>query len=409
MNTLERFLSYVKFHTTSDADGENCPSTSRQLILANYLFKELKEIGLQEVTLDDNGYIMASLPANMAEEVPTIGFIAHMDTSPDFCGENVNPKIIKNYQGEKIMLNAAKNRVLSPDYFTELNDYKGQTLITTDGNTLLGADDKAGITAIVSAMEFLITHPEIKHGKIRIGFTPDEEIGRGAKLFDVDKFGATWAYTIDGGGIGELEYENFNAAGAKATITGKSVHPGYAFGKMVNASLVAKEFISLLPAEETPATTKGYEGFFHLTEISGNVSLAKLEYIIRDHDMDRFNKRKTLFKEIADNLNKTYGEEIISVVIEDQYFNMKEKVEPVIYIVDIAEKAMELAKVKPIKKPIRGGTDGAQLSFKGLPCPNIFTGGHNFHGPFEYIPLESMEKARDVVVNICKIVGENKF
>ena len=405
MNTLDRFLSYVKIYTTSDESNESCPSTPRQLDLAHLLLSELEQIGLQEISLDDNGYLMASLPSNIDFDVPVIGFIAHMDTSPDYSGKDVNPQIISNYQGQEIILNAEKKRTLSPVYFTELNDYIGQTLITTDGNTLLGADDKAGITAIISAMEFLIAHPKIKHGKIRIGFTPDEEIGRGAKHFNVEKFGADWAYTLDGGGIGELEFENFNAAGAKVDIVGKSVHPGYAFEKMVNASLVAQEFMAALPKEETPATTQGYDGFYHLTKMSGEVSTAHLEYIIRDHDMEKFMERKKVFKEIADSINKAHGEEIVSLSVEDQYFNMKEKVEPVIHIVDIAQKAMEMAEVKPIRKPIRGGTDGAQLSFKGLPCPNIFTGGHNFHGPYEYIPLESMEKAKEVVVNICEIVG----
>jgi len=402
MNIQDRFLNYVSIFTTSDESNKDCPSTKRQFDLANLLVDELNNLGLQEISLDENGYLMATLPSNIAHEIPTIGFIAHMDTSPDFNGQNVNPQIIKNYHGQKIILNQAKNMVLSPDYFPELNDYLGQTIITTDGNSLLGADDKAGIAAIVSAMDYLIAHLEIEHGKIRIGFTPDEEIGRGAKLFDVEKFGAAWAYTIDGGGIGELEYENFNAASAKVEIKGKSVHPGYAYGKMVNASLVAQEFIKALPSKETPSTTQGYEGFYHLTKMSGDVSTAHLEYIIRDHDIEKFLRRKETFKEVTKKINKTYGEEIISVTIEDQYFNMKEKIEPVIHIVDIAEKAMVMAEIKPIRKPIRGGTDGAQLSFKGLPCPNIFTGGHNFHGPYEYIPLESMVKATEVVVNICK-------
>ncbi len=404
MDILNRFLNYVKIHTTSDETNDSCPSTNRQFDLANFLSEELKRTGLKEVSLDEHGYLMATLPANSDVKTPVIGFIAHMDTSPDYSGENVNPQIIENYQGQEIILNSEKDMKLSPDYFTEMKDYIGKTLITTDGTTLLGADDKAGITAIVSAMEYLISHPEIKHGKIRIGFTPDEEIGRGAKLFDVNKFGADWAYTIDGGGIGELEYENFNAAGAKVYIKGKSVHPGYAFGKMVNASLMAMEFIKSLPVGETPAKTKGYEGFYHLTKMSGDVSSAQLEYIIRDHDREKFNKRKDFFMNIADKINSTHGEDIVSVELKDQYFNMKEKVEPVIHIVDLAQKAMEMAGVVPIRKPIRGGTDGSQLSFKGLPCPNIFTGGHNFHGPYEYIPLESLVKARDVVVNICKLV-----
>ena len=407
MNILDRFLSYVKVHTTSEETNKACPSTLRQFDLANMLIKELNQIGLEEISLDDHGYLMATLPSNVDYQLPVIGFIAHMDTSPDYSGENVNPQIISNYQGQEILLNAEKKMVLSPEYFTELNDYIGKTLITTDGNTLLGADDKAGIAAIVSAMEYLLIHPEIQHGKIRIGFTPDEEIGRGAKLFDVQKFGAEWAYTIDGGGIGELEYENFNAASAKVEIKGKSVHPGYAYSKMVNASLVAQEFVAALPKNETPATTQGYEGFYHLTKMSGDVSAAHLEYIIRDHDRQKFMERKAYFEEIAHKINQTHGEDILSLKLEDQYFNMKEKVLPVIHIVDIAQKAMEMADVKPIRKPIRGGTDGAQLSFKGLPCPNIFTGGHNFHGPYEYIPLESLEKAKEVVVNICRLMVSN--
>ncbi len=399
---LDRFISYVKIHTTSDPEKEQCPSSSRQFDLANKLVDELKELGLEEVEIDEHAYVMATLAANTDKRLPTIGFIAHMDTSPDYNGANVNPQIITNYDGKDILLN--KEKTLSIQYFPEILNYKGETIITTDGDSLLGADDKAGITAIVSAMEYLINHPEIKHGRIRIGFTPDEEIGRGADLFNVEKFKADWAYTIDGGGVGELEYENFNAAGAKINIKGKSVHPGYAFNKMINASLIASEIVAALPDDETPATTEGYEGFYHLTKISGDVSHAHLEFIIRDHNMEIFNKRKKIIEDLCQSLNEKYKENLIELQIEDQYYNMKKKIEPVKYIVDYAEKAMLEASVKPIIKPIRGGTDGAQLSFKGLPCPNIFTGGHNFHGHYEYIPLESMVKATEVIVNLCKII-----
>ena len=401
-----RFLSYVVIDTTSDPDNPAFPSTEKQWILAKMLEKELKKIGLQEVELDKNCYLMATLPSNITNEVPTIGFISHIDTSPDFSGTNVNPQIIENYQGNDIIINKAENIILSPDYFKDLLLYKGQTLITTDGKTLLGADDKAGITEIVTAMEFLIQHPEIKHGKIRICFTPDEEVGKGAHLFDVKKFGADWAYTMDGSQIGELEYENFNAASAVVTIKGKSVHPGYAKGKMVNSLLIANNFIGALPGNEVPEKTAGHEGFIHLHDVIGSVEETKLSYIIRDHDFDQFEERKYLLQKIAFDFNEQYQENIVFVDIKNQYFNMKKMIIPVMHIVDIAEEAMIDAGIEPFIKPIRGGTDGSQLSFKGLPCPNIFAGGHNFHGRFEYIPIESMLKATEVIIGIAKKVAE---
>ena len=401
-----RFLSYVVIDTTSDPDNPAFPSTEKQWILAKMLEKELKKIGLQEVELDKNCYLMATLPSNITNEVPTIGFISHIDTSPDFSGTNVNPQIIENYQGNDIIINKAENIILSPDYFKDLLLYKGQTLITTDGKTLLGADDKAGITEIVTAMEFLIQHPEIKHGKIRICFTPDEEVGKGAHLFDVKKFGSDWAYTMDGSQIGELEYENFNAASAVVTIKGKSVHPGYAKGKMVNSLLIANNFIGALPGNEVPEKTAGHEGFIHLHDVIGSVEETKLSYIIRDHDFDQFEERKYLLQKIAFDFNEQFQENIVFVDIKNQYFNMKKMIIPVMHIVDIAEEAMIDAGIEPIIKPIRGGTDGSQLSFKGLPCPNIFAGGHNFHGRFEYIPVESMLKATEVIIGIAKKVAE---
>jgi len=402
---LNRFISYVTVDTESDPNNPAFPSTEKQWNLAKILAKELEAIGLSNVTLDDNCYIMATVPSNLDYDVPTIGFIAHIDTSPDFTGANVKPQVHENYNGKDIVLNKEKNIVLSPDYFDDLLLYKGQTIITTDGTTLLGADDKAGVTEIVSAMEYLIQHPEIKHGKIRICFTPDEEVGKGAHLFDVAKFGAAWAYTMDGSQVGELEYENFNAAGAHVTIEGKIVHPGYAKGKMINSMLIANEFISALPANETPETTAGYEGFFHLHDMHGTVEKTTLEYIIRDHDMELFLQRKLDFENTAKSLNEKLGKEVISVKIRDQYFNMKEKVTPVMHIVDIAEEAMKDIGITPIIKAIRGGTDGSQLSFKGLPCPNIFAGGHNFHGRYEYVPLESILKATEVIVKITEKVA----
>lgn len=404
-NILERFLRYVKIDTQSDPASDSCPSTKKQWDLANSLAKELVDIGLEEVSIDDNAYVMATLPSNIAHKVPTIGFISHFDTSPDFSGTNVNPQIHKNYNGKDIVLNKEENIILSPSYFEDLLVYKGQTIITTDGTTLLGADDKAGITEIVSAMEYLVKHPEIKHGKIRIGFTPDEEIGRGAHLFDVDKFGADWAYTMDGSEIGELEFENFNAASGKVKITGKIVHPGYAKGKMINSMSIASKFIQGLPKNEVPEMTEGYEGFFHLTNVNGDVEGTELKYIIRDHDRELFEKRKKTFADLAVKLNNELKQDLIQVEIKDQYFNMREMVEPVMHIVDIAEEAMKLVGVKPLIKAIRGGTDGSQLSYKGLPCPNIFAGGHNFHGRYEYVPLESMQKATEVIIKIAELTA----
>jgi tripeptide aminopeptidase len=403
-----RFIKYITIDTESDPNNPAFPSTEKQWDLAKILEQELKEIGLQDVELDENCYIMATLPSNINYEVPTIGFVAHIDTSPDFTGKNVNPQIIENYDGKDIVLNKEKNIVLSPDYFEDLLQYKGQTIITTDGTTLLGADDKAGVTEIVTAMEYLIQHPEIKHGKIRICFTPDEEVGKGAHLFDVDKFGAKWAYTMDGSQIGELEYENFNAASAKVTITGKIVHPGYAKGKMINSMLIANEFVASLPITEVPEKTTDYEGFFHLHDITGNVEETVLEYIIRDHDFDLFEERKYLMQRIAFDFNERLQQNLIKVEIKNQYFNMKEKVTPVMHIVDIVEEVMKEIGITPLIKPIRGGTDGSQLSFKGLPCPNIFAGGHNFHGRFEYVPVESMIKATEVIVGIAEKVA-NKY
>lgn len=407
---IDRFKSYVTIDTESDPNSDTTPSTAKQWDLANKLVEELKAIGLKEVTIDKNAYIMATLPSNVEHEVPTIGFIAHFDTTPDFTGANVKPQIVKNYDGGDIVLNKKQNIVLSPKYFKDLLQYKGQTLITTDGTTLLGADDKAGITEIVTAMEYLIKNPDIKHGKIRIGFTPDEEIGRGAHKFDVKKFGAEWAYTMDGSQIGELEYENFNAAGVKVIVKGKSVHPGYAKGKMINSMLIANKFINELPKKEVPEKTKGYEGFFHVTGIKGSLEHTEIGMIIRDHSKKKFEDRKKFVEKIVEKINKKYaskfGEDIISAEIKDQYFNMKEMVKPVYHIVEIAEQAMNELGIKPIIKPIRGGTDGSQLSYMGLPCPNIFAGGHNFHGKYEYVPVESMQKATEVIVKIAELTAE---
>ena len=402
---IDRFISYITIDTQSDPSSTSTPSTEKQWTLANKLVEELKQIGMQDVVIDDKAYIMATLPSNIDKEVPTIGFISHFDTSPDFTATNVKPQIVANYDGGDIVLNKAQNIILSPSYFDDLLQYKGNTLLTTDGLTLLGADDKAGITEIVTAMEYLLKHPEIKHGKIRVGFTPDEEIGRGAHHFDVAAFGADWAYTMDGSQIGELEYENFNAAGAKVTITGKSVHPGYAKDKMVNAILIANDFISQLPRHEVPQKTTGREGFFHVHHIKGEIELAEIELIIRDHDLKKFQQRKELLQHITEKLNAEYGD-FIKLDIKDQYFNMREKIEPVMHIVDIAKEAMESLNITPIIKPIRGGTDGSQLSYMGLPCPNIFAGGHNFHGKYEYVPVESMQKAVDVIVKICELTAK---
>jgi tripeptide aminopeptidase len=401
---IDRFIKYIKIDTQSDPESTSTPSTLKQWDLAHELVKELKHIGMEEVTIDKNAYIMATLPSNVEHEVPTIGFISHFDTTPDFSGTNVNPQIIPNYDGKDVLLNAEENIILSPDYFEDLKQYKGQTLITTDGTTLLGADDKAGITEIMTAMEYLIQHPELKHGKIRVGFTPDEEIGRGAHKFDVEKFGAQWAYTMDGSQIGELEYENFNAAGAKIVIAGKSVHPGYAKGKMVNSILIANAFMALLPAAETPENTMDREGFFHIHQMNGGIEQTVLELIVRDHNSKNFEERKKLLLQITKTLNARYGN-CIQLEIRDQYFNMKEKITPVMHIVDIAKEAMVQLGITPIIKPIRGGTDGSQLSFMGLPCPNIFAGGHNFHGKYEYVPVESMQKATEVIVKICELTA----
>ena len=398
---IERFIKYVTIDTESDPNNPAFPSTENQWDLANVLVEDLKVIGMQDIHLDENCYIMATLPSNVSHNVPIIGFVSHMDTSPDFTGKNVKPQITENYQGNDIILNKEKNIILSPDYFEDLLQYKGQTIITTDGTTLLGADDKAGITEIVTAMEYLIQHPEIQHGTIRICFTPDEEVGKGAHLFDVEKFGAAWAYTMDGSQIGELEYENFNAASAVVTIIGKIVHPGYAIGKMINSMQIANEFMSLLPEAEVPEKTTDYQGFFHLHDMNGTVEKTVLEYIIRDHDLDLFAKRKNVLQNIADKLNKVAGQNLIEITMKDQYFNMKEKIVPLMHIVDLVEETMIDLGITPLIKPIRGGTDGSQLSFKGLPCPNIFAGGHNFHGRFEYVPAESMVKAAEVIVGIA--------
>lgn len=404
----ERFLKYIQIDTQSDPESQTTPSTEKQWDLARLLARELEDIGLEEVSIDENAYIMATLPSNVAHEVPTIGFISHFDTSPDYSGSGVKPMIHENYQGQDLVLSEKDNIVLSPSYFDDLLLYKGQTLITTDGSTLLGADDKAGIAEIVTAMEHLVRHPEIKHGKIRVAFTPDEEIGRGAHKFDVEKFGADWAYTMDGSQVGELEYENFNAAGATVTIHGKIVHPGYAKGKMINSMLIASEFIQKLPAQEIPQETEGYEGFFHLQQMKGEVEETRLDYIIRDHDMDLFEARKKEMLRVVEELNAKHGENTVEVEIKDQYFNMREKVEPVMHIVDVAREGMKELGIEPIVKPIRGGTDGSQLSYMGLPCPNIFAGGHNFHGRYEYVPLESMIKATEVIVKIAEKVALNR-
>ncbi|UJH66806.1 peptidase T [Allomuricauda sp. SCSIO 65647] len=402
---LPRFLDFVAIDTQSDPKSETTPSTEKQWNLAKKLVLELHQIGMQEVSIDERAYIMATLPSNTEKKAPTIGFISHFDTSPDFSGKNVKPQLIENYDGGDIVLNKKKNVVLSPDYFEDLLQYEGQTLITTDGTTLLGADNKAGVAEIITAMEYLVQHPEIKHGKIRIAFTPDEEIGRGAHHFDVKKFGAEWAYTIDGSQIGELEYENFNAAKATITFSGKSVHPGYAKDKMVNAILLANEFLSLLPKNEVPERTTDREGFFHVHDITGHIEKATLELIIRDHDLEQFEARKLLLKDIRNKINMKH-ENTVSVEITDQYQNMKEKIEPVFHIVELAKEAMLQVGIEPIIKPIRGGTDGSQLSFMGLPCPNIFAGGHNFHGKYEYVPLESMKKTVEVIVKICELTAE---
>ncbi len=405
-SVVDRFLSYVKFDTQSDEFTNLTPSTPGQMVFAKALMEELQQMGLSDISLDDNGYLMATLPGNTdKKDVPVVGFIAHLDTSPDMSGRHVNPRIVKNYDGQDIVLDPDTDTVLSPSEFPELMNYPGQDLIVTDGKTLLGADDKAGIAEIITAVAYLQEHPEIKHGDIRIAFNPDEEIGQGAHHFDVKRFGADWAYTMDGGEIGELEYENFNAAVAKITFAGRNVHPGYAKHKMLNSMRVANQFIIMLPRWETPEHTEGYEGFYHLTSIEGNVEKTSLTYIIRDHDRDRFERRKKEFEHLVRKINHEYPD-CASLEIKDQYFNMREMIEPVSYIVEIAEEAMRRAGVTPKVVAIRGGTDGAQLSFKGLPCPNIFAGGLNFHGRFEFVPIRSMEKATEVIVQIAELVEQ---
>lgn len=406
MNIVDRFLKYVSFDTQSAEDAGKTPSTDKQLKLAEYLKDELTGLGLTEVEMDANGYVYATLPANTDKAVPTIGFISHMDTSPDCSGANVKPRIVKDYDGGDIVLDAAAGIVTSPKKFPELLDHKGEDIIVTDGHTLLGADDKAGIAEIVTAMEYLLAHPEIKHGKVRVGFNPDEEIGLGAHKFDVKKFGCEWAYTMDGGELGELEYENFNAASAKVEIKGVSVHPGYAKDKMVNAARVAAELAASLPEAETPEHTTGYEGFYHLLGIEGNVERASLTYIIRDHDRQRFEARKTFIEQAVAWTNARYGAGTASVTLHDQYYNMREKVEPMPHIITLVTEAMKEIGVTPAVRAIRGGTDGAQLSFMGLPCPNIFAGGLNFHGPHEFLPIPSLEKASELVVKIIELTAK---
>lgn len=398
-------MKYVSFDTQSSEETEVTPSTPGQMVFAKYLKEELESLGLEDITLDEHGYLFATLPANIDKPVPTIGFIAHMDTSPDMSGKDVSPRIVQNYDGSDIVLCAEENVVLSPSQFPELLDHKGEDLIVTNGKTLLGADDKAGIAEIVSAIVYLKEHPEIKHGKIRIGFNPDEEIGLGAHKFDVEKFGCDWAYTMDGGEIGELEFENFNAASAKITFKGRNVHPGYAKNKMINSIRVANRFCAMLPAHETPEHTEGYEGFYHLISFNGDVEQTTVAYIIRDHDRARFESRKKKIERFVSEINAEYGEGTATLELRDQYYNMREKIEPVMHIIDTAFAAMEAVGVKPNVKPIRGGTDGAQLSFKGLPCPNIFAGGLNFHGRYEFAPIQNMEKAMKVIVKIAELVA----
>lgn len=403
---VDRFLKYVKFDTQSDELTNLTPSTPGQMVFAKELERELHAMGLSDISLDDNGYLFATLPANTDKEVPTVGFIAHMDTAPDMSGHDVKPRIVK-YDGQAIVLSEEPRIVLDPQQFPEMNDYLGQEFIVTSGDTLLGADDKAGIAEIVQAMVYLKEHPEVKHGKIRVAFNPDEEIGMGAHLFDVEKFGCQFAYTIDGSEVGELEFENFNAASAKIHINGCSVHPGYAKGKMINAGRIATELVQMLPQDETPETTEGYEGFFHLTSIQGGCESADLSFIIRDHNRKKFEQRKERMEEVIAVINAKYGESVAELTLNDQYYNMREKVEPMMYIIDIAKQAMQEAGVTPRIQAIRGGTDGAQLSFKGLPCPNIFAGGINFHGPYEFCPVQSMEKAMMTIVNICKALANS--
>lgn len=406
MTLLDRFLKYIQIATTSDPSNEATPSTPQQMAFAEVIADDLRSLGLDEVSIDENGYLTATLQSNTSDNIPTIGFIAHLDTSPDMSGEQIVPQIITNYDGEDIVLNKNENIILSPIKFPELKDYKNQTIIATSGNTLLGADDKAGIVEILSAMEFFIQNPQIKHGKIRVAFTPDEEIGRGANKFDVKAFGCEFAYTIDGGQIGEIEYENFNAASAEITFYGTNVHPGYAKGKMLNSIRLANEFINILPKDETPETTEEYEGFFHLTTMEGTVEKTTISYIIRDHDREKFENRKKLLIHNTEYLQQKYGSHTTKIEIKDSYYNMREKILPSIHIVETAIEAIKMSGIEPIVRPIRGGTDGATLSFKGLPCPNIFTGGHNFHSRYEFVPLESMEKAVDTIKNIITIIAK---
>ncbi len=403
MDIVERFLNYTKFDTQSAEDADCVPSTKKQLVFAEYLKKELEAEGLDDVEMDDKGYIYATLRANTKDRVPTIGFISHYDTSPDCSGADIKPQIVHGYDGSDILL--SEGIVSSPKKFPELLQHVGEDLIVTDGHTLLGADDKAGIAEIVQAMVYLQQHPEIKHGKIRVAFNPDEEIGMGAHHFDVERFGCEWAYTMDGGDVGELEFENFNAASAKVTIHGVSVHPGYAKDKMVNANRLAAEFAAMLPADETPETTEGYQGFYHLIGMQTNTELGRLSYIIRDHDRDRFEDRKRFIQRCAEQMNAKYGEGTVDIEVKDQYYNMKEKIDPQMHVIDLVLHAMQAVGVAPKVKPIRGGTDGAQLSFRGLPCPNIFAGGINFHGPYEFVPIQSMEKAMQVIVKICELTA----
>jgi tripeptide aminopeptidase len=399
----DRFIRYARIDTQSDEKSTTCPSTNKQFNLAKVLIEELKEMGITKTELDENGYVYATIPSNIDKKVPTVGFIAHLDTSPDLTAENVRPILVKNYAGKDVILNQENEVVLSPNEFPELLRYVGQDLITTDGTSLLGADDKAGVAEIMQMAQYLTSNPDIKHGTVKIGFTPDEEIGRGADLFNVEKFGADFAYTIDGGGIGELEYENFNAAYAKISVTGKNVHPGEAKNKMVNASLLVSRLATIFPVKETPRYTEGYEGFYHLMKMEGGVEQASAEIIIRDHDMGKFNKKKSRLLNMVDELNQEYGGDYIQLEIKDQYYNMKEKIEPHFHIVETAKKAMEEIGITPIIKPIRGGTDGARLSYMGLPCPNIFSGGHNFHSRYEFVPVQSMEKATETILKIIEL------
>lgn len=410
MNSLvERFLKYVQIDTDSNPESNACPSSEIQWDLAKVIVEDLKALGMEDITLDENCYIMATLPANCDEDIPTIGFIAHMDTAPSYNGRGVKPRIVENYNGEDIVLNADENVILSPKDFAHMKNYIGQDLIVTDGSSLLGADDKAGIVEIIEAIKYLKEHPEIKHGVIKVGFTPDEEIGRGADLFDVQKFDCKFAYTVDGGELGELEYENFNAASATVKIQGRDIHPGSAKNSMINSIMIAMELNAMLPCDQRPEHTENYEGFFLLDELTGTVENTKMEYIIRDHSMRKFNEKKIVIKDAVQYLAKKYKDAKIEIEVKDSYYNMREKIEPVMYIIDLAKKSMEELEIVPNIRPIRGGTDGARLSYRGLPCPNLFTGGHNFHGRFEYICIQSMEKARDLIVKIAENVGKKNY